>query len=443
LAVQLERVLPQPRLHLLKLVIQQAEARGDALYIVGGFVRDLLLGHGSVDFDLVVEGDAIGLGKALESKYGGRAISHRRFSTAKWELDFEDSRLRQAIDQPTGVELDLPKTLDFVTARAEFYTHPTALPLVQRGSIKLDLHRRDFTMNTLAMRLDGAHYGRVLDPWGGGRDLREGIIRVLHSLSFVDDPTRMLRAVRLEQRLGFEIESRTLALLQDAIPLLSRVSGERVRAELELIFEEPKRVQILGRLHELGLLEAIEPSLTWDEWLEIGFRLVPQLSLQPIVGMVNPISDHFLYFAVWIFRLTQTELRSISKRLRFSASDRAHLLSTNQLGKFLMELAPESPPSTLVARFDECSERSLLAAWVALQGCEHCRGWIESYLTRWRDTWPESTGESLQKDGLPPGPVYKEVLWSLREGWLDGDITSRSQELELLQKLIHEYETND
>ncbi len=443
LAAQLEHALPQARLQLLKLVIHQAEARGDALYVVGGFVRDLLLGQGSVDFDLVVEGDAIGLGQALENKYGGRAISHRRFSTAKWELDLEDSRLLQAIGQPAGTELNLPRTLDFVTARTEFYTHPTALPSVQRGSIKLDLHRRDFTMNTLAMRLDGVHYGKMLDPWGGGRDLQEGIVRVLHSLSFVDDPTRMLRAVRLEQRLGFEIEPRTLELLRDAMPLLSRVSGERVRAELELIFDEPKRSQILGRLNGLGLLEAIEPNLKWDEWLEAGFHLVREVSQQSIAGMVNPVSDHFLYFAVWMFRLTPAELRSIAKRLRFSANDRAHLLSTNQLGKFLMDLAQESPPSTLVARFEECSERALLAAWIALQGCEHCQGWIESYITRWRDTWPESTGETLQKEGLPPGPEYKEILWSLREGWLDGEIKSRAQELELLQNLIREYQAND
>ncbi len=438
LADRLEHSLPPERLKLLNLVSEQAELRGDALYIVGGFVRDLLLGQGSVDFDLVVEGDAIGLGQALKDSFGGRVISHRRFGTSKWELDLGDSRLVAAVCQPDGDATQLPKALDFVTARTEFYSHPTALPSVQRGSIKLDLHRRDFTVNTLALRLDGAHYGQVLDPWGGGRDLRDGILRVLHSLSFVDDPTRMLRAVRLEQRLAFEIEPRTLELLKEAVPLLARVSGERIRAELDLIFDEPKRVEILGRLHEIGLMQAIEPNLVWDDWLQARFERIPDLSSQPIAEWVPAISDPFLYFAIWVFRLSQSQLRAVSKRLRFSASDREHLLAANRIGAYLGELSQDALPSALVAFFDGCSERSLVAAWAALQDCKHCRVWIQSYLEQWRGIWPVSSGETLQEAGLPPGPVYKDILWALRAGWLDGQITTEAAEKEQLQRLIKE-----
>lgn len=443
LAARLEHSLPPERLKLLHLVIEQAEARGDALYIVGGFVRDLLLGQGSVDFDLVVEGDAIGLGQALKSSFGGRVISHRRFGTAKWELDLEDSRLVAAIGLPAGVGSHLPKALDFVTARTEFYAHPTALPSVQRGSIKLDLHRRDFTVNTLALRLDGAHYGQVLDPWGGGRDLREGIIRVLHSLSFVDDPTRMLRAVRLEQRLAFKIEARTLELLKEAVPLLARVSGERIRTELNLIFDEPKRVEILGRLHEIGLMRAIEANLTWDAWLQARFERIPDLSSQPITGWVPAVSDTFLYYAIWVFRLSQSQLRAVSKRLRFSATDREHLLAANRIGRYLSELPQDTLPSSLVAFFDDCSERSLLAVWAALQDFDHCRAWIQAYLEKWRSVWPVSSGETLQESGLPPGPAYKDILWALRAGWLDGQITTEAAEMERLQFLIHEHQHDE
>jgi tRNA nucleotidyltransferase (CCA-adding enzyme) len=437
LAEHLEQALPQPRLRLLQLVIQQAEERGDALYVVGGFVRDLILEQPSVDFDLVVEGDAIGLAHALAGNYGGRTITHRKFSTAKWELDAREPRLRNALDLTQGDDLILPHTLDFVTARTEFYTHPTALPSVQRGSIKLDLHRRDFTINTLALRLDGKHYGELLDPWGGGRDLRDGQIRVLHSLSFVDDPTRMLRAVRLEQRLGFQIEERTLELLHEALPLLEQVSGERIRAELDPIFHEPERVRIMDRLNKLELLKAIHPALTWDDWLAERFEAAVFGDGFP-AGIHRPEGD-FIFFAEWFFRLRQEQISSLADRLRFGAGDREDLLETMRIGSDLLGLEGEPSPSWLVARLDESNDRSLIGAWLGLVDCPRCRKWIESYLIRWRDIWPETTGETLRELGLPPGPHYKQILWSLRAGWLDGKITNKSEERRMLQSMIEEH----
>ena len=159
---------------------------------------------------------------------------------------------------------ELPESLDLVSARIEFYSQPTALPTVERGSIKLDLHRRDFTINTLAIRLDGLHYGELYDYWGGLEDLHHCLVRVLHSLSFVDDPTRMLRAVRFEKRFDFQIEQRTLDLLHDALPLLIRVSGDRIRHELNLILDESKISRMLPRLQDLLVLKAIDPMLCWN-----------------------------------------------------------------------------------------------------------------------------------------------------------------------------------
>ena len=199
---------------------------------MGGFVRDLLVERPSIDFDVVVEGDAISLGKAVSKKYGGRVATHQRFGTAKWQIADIRDRLAEKLGNEYGQKVDaceFPDTLDLVSARREFYTHPTALPTVERGSIKLDLHRRDFTINTLAMRLDGNHYGELHDYWGGLADLHTGLVRVLHSLSFVDDPTRILRAIRFEQRFGYKIGDRTLELLTAALPLLDRVSGDRLR----------------------------------------------------------------------------------------------------------------------------------------------------------------------------------------------------------------------
>ena len=223
LSNRLQSALPAAILALLKEVSQVAYNQRVAVYLVGGFVRDLLMDRPSQDFDLVVEGDAIALAQALAQQFGGRITSHARFGTAKWHIHkpVVRSLLNAEFDHPlaavaSGLQADLPDSLDFVSARTEFYTYPTALPTVERGSIKLDLHRRDFTINTLALRLDGHHYGELHDYWGGLSDIRHGLVRVLHSLSFIDDPTRILRAVRFEQRFAFEIEKRTHDLLLEA-----------------------------------------------------------------------------------------------------------------------------------------------------------------------------------------------------------------------------------
>ncbi len=193
-------------------ISEEAAKLNMPLYFVGGLVRDLLLGHAPTDLDMVVEGDGIKLAQGLQAEFGGTVHAHRRFGTAKWFVTPDiwqqvgERFARAPISELTGLE---PASIDFVTARTEFYREPSALPEIERGSIKLDLHRRDFTINTLAVRLDGAHLGELLDFYSGRQDLQHGLIRVLHSLSFIDDPTRILRAVRYEQRLNFAIEPRT------------------------------------------------------------------------------------------------------------------------------------------------------------------------------------------------------------------------------------------
>ncbi len=268
LSEKLEKALPKERLMLIKRVAQVAHERHEALYIVGGFVRDLILERPSIDFDLVLEGEAIALARSLAKRFGGRVTSHARFGTAKWHLPQTEKVLPN--DEPRGDHL---KAVDLVSARTEFYTHPTALPTVERGSIKLDLHRRDFTMNTLALRLDGRHYGDLHDYWGGLQDIQQGIVRVLHSLSFIDDPTRILRAVRFEQRFDFEIDERTLQLLLEARPLIDKLSGDRIRHELNIILDDLSRVNILSRLNELGLLTAIHVDLAWDTWVKENLEI--------------------------------------------------------------------------------------------------------------------------------------------------------------------------
>ena len=236
------------------------------VYVVGGFVRDLLLnGHrldvAALDMDIVIEGNAM----ALARRHAGTLRRARRAAPPLQHGQMAARRPRPARRRRAAAgrsrsgrrePSDLPAHLDFVTARTEFYTAPTVLPTVEDSSIKLDLHRRDFTINTLALCLDPDRWGELLDFYGGLNDLRQGVIRVLHSLSFVDDPTRILRAVRYEQRFGFTIEARTLELLLDAVELLDRVTPARIRHELERILQEERPEDALARLAELGVSAA-------------------------------------------------------------------------------------------------------------------------------------------------------------------------------------------
>lgn len=435
LAARLEQALPPARLALLKRIAEVAEEREVALYIVGGFVRDLLLETPSVDFDLVTEGDAIRLAQSLADRYGGGVSSHRRFGTAKWQLSPASKDLREALGIDGKAAGDLPESLDFVTARSEFYLHPTALPTVERGSIKLDLHRRDFTINTLALRLDGRFYGQLLDHWGGGQDLQDGVIRVLHSLSFVDDPTRMLRAVRLEQRLDFTIERRTMELLLEARSLLDRVSGDRLRSELDLIFVERTLLAILDRLAELELLAAIHPSLAWDHWLRERWRRIRSFEAPDRWGLSSEPEDEVLYFTAWTFRLRREQARDVCRRMHLPGRARDTVVEAGEIGGRLAGAADKLPPSDVVALLEDAAEHSLVGTWVMLdEGA--AREAIDRYLSQWRALEPIADGETLKGLGLPPGPAYGRILSQLRAGWLNEEITTEAEERAALERLL-------
>jgi tRNA nucleotidyltransferase (CCA-adding enzyme) len=436
LADRLEAALATGRLALLKLVADQAEATNSALFVVGGFVRDLLLNMPSVDLDLVVEGDAIELASSLASTFGGRISSHRRFGTAKWFIDDANPALNAALGADDGTGSDLPESLDLVGARTEFYPHPTALPRVARGSIKLDLHRRDFTINTLALRLDGRHYGQLQDYWGGGADLQGGLIRVLHSLSFVDDPTRMLRAVRLEQRLGFHIEERTLELLKDAMPLLDRVSGDRIRSELNLILAEAKRGAIMRQLDAIGLLNAIHPSLGWDDSIEARWAQVHEFRAPSAWGLDESPDEEAEYFALWMLDLPPDRAMDVLKRFHLPGWMERIVLEASRIALELRRLPSKAKPSEVTAVLDDGPEASLVAVWLAGQDKGWIRDWIDRYLSQWRRVRPKTDGEQLRRHGLDPGPAYGEILDALRAGWLDGDIQDEADERSALKRLL-------
>lgn len=440
IASRLREALPPSRYGLLKTIAQVADTRGDALYIVGGFVRDLILQNPSHDFDLVVEGDAIALAKDLSGEYGGKVSTHRRFGTAKWTIDRQSPVLQQVIRGSSGtydVLSEIPATLDLVTARSEFYEHPSALPSIERGSIKLDLHRRDFTINTLAIRLDGGYFGQLLDHWGGGRDLELGLVRVLHSLSFVDDPTRMLRAVRLEQRLGFKIEDRTLQLLKQALPLLHGVSGDRVRSEFMLMLPESRLGSIMERLQELGLLAGTHESLRWSTDLHRRWEVSRDARLPEEWRWTDsPGFDlAFRFFGLLLSDLSWEDARAAGGRLDIPASMLEDILAGVRLKHTWGEWAG-APPSDLVNRFDQTAIRSLALLWADPESPADLAGAIDRFVKDWRHVRPYTDGNTLKERGLPPGPDYKRILDRLRDAWLDGAVNSQEEEVGLLDRLL-------
>lgn len=431
---RLEAALSPSLLALVHAISDQAQQMGLRLYVVGGFVRDLLLDRPNTDIDLVVEGDAIRLVRALVDKHGGSMRKHHQFGTATWLLD-------DAVSAEFGGASHWPEFLDFVTARSEFYENPTALPTVSQSSIKLDLHRRDFSINTLAIRLAPEPFGHLLDFWGGIRDLEAGAIRVLHSLSFIDDPTRILRAARFEQRFGFAIEARTVGLIKGALPFLERVSGPRIRHEIELIFREAFPERVLGRLQALGVLQYISPQIVIDDWLQDAyeaFRQARQSPPWPKPGLETRRGNGWLLalFVTLTCRLEKSEAVRLGRRLQVKRKTIDEITTGCRVYReYLPLLVEQRRPSQVVNMLDGLSKTGMIVAW-AIAPTEIARAQLVQYMTQWREVRHTMTSSELQALGLKPGPAYGQMLWRLRQAWLDGEVTSPAEERALAARLV-------
>jgi tRNA nucleotidyltransferase (CCA-adding enzyme) len=429
LSTRLRQALTPEQGVLLRLVADEASHRRLPLYIVGGFVRDLLLGCPATDFDLVIVGEAIQFARSLAGKYGGKITSHSRFGTATWYLD---SGTLVRLDIPT-VEKAKVLALDLVSSRSETYKHPAALPAVKPGTLTDDLRRRDFTINTLALRLDGDTFGKLRDDLGGLEDLQKGLVRVLHPRSFIDDPTRLFRAVRYADRHGFKITPETQALIPEALPGIDLLSAERVRHELDLILEEEKSASMLKRLAELGILTAVHPALKWKHATQT--RLIKGLAAAQ--SFEHPPSRRLLGWSLWLMDVPHPELGGIEKRLHFEADLRELLLAASALFADVKSLAGKKP-SQCVAVLDEIPHKAVQAVSLALPAGTR-RQMLHDYLETWRHVKPRTTGHDLKKRGLTPGPAYKSILRRLREAWLDGEVKTVNEEMALREKLTKKY----
>ncbi len=408
------------------IALVQAEALQQRLpiYLVGGFVRDLLLGLASLDLDFTLEGEAPLLVRALAARWGGAAMIHLPFHTATWTLPIA---LIERLDLPM---MDgEPPFVDLVTARREIYSHPGALPSVTPGTLAEDLFRRDFTINALAIAADS---GQLIDQYQGLADLSWGLLRVMHERSFQDDPTRIFRGVRFEQRFGFGFEPQTEALIAPALVVIDRVSGDRLRVEFERIFHEPAPESCLIRLDELAVLRQIDPELHADEWLRSAVRALDFL----VNHLDSPLLSVSFSEAAWTLLLCRADkAEQTSKTDSPQAMDNAEriarrlkvrhvLVYVEQVRRalaFLLQATSESMPmpSAFVQAIEPIDPISLAALWAACPLASQ-RAMVMAYATHWRFVKPLLNGGYLQQMGLLPGPTFGMLLRRLRGAVLDG-----------------------
>ncbi len=440
LTSMLEEGLPVSHLALLKLLANEAKEMDLPIYIVGGFVRDLILRQPSLDFDVVVEGDAIAFGRHLARKFGGNVVKHETFGTAKWSITEAKDNLLPELDKNSAfAPEDLPKSIDLISARNEYYTQPAALPTVQPADIKLDLRRRDFSINTLAVRLDGEHFGEFQDYWGGYEDLKDGLIRVLHTLSFVDDATRILRAVRFAARFGFEIEVRTLELLKDGRRHLREITPARLRNELDLIFTEAKPASILSKLHQLGVLEAIHPGLGLTPEAELALgelnHEVPDSEWQVKVPASNHLSlRQTLGYIFWLGKLRQTNLYAFHAILNLPTWLETAIQAYRELIQGSDALL-NSKPSQVTSQLDQVPSLAIYAAYLSSKDTAF-RDLLQRYTFEYRQVRPHIGGKTLIAAGLAPSVDFTKILKKLREARLDGEINTDEEEEAFFQALL-------
>jgi tRNA nucleotidyltransferase (CCA-adding enzyme) len=414
---------------LLLMVGQIADREKVRVFAVGGFIRDLLLNIDNHDLDLVVEPAAIPFAGKLNELLGGRLTVHEQFGTATIAL-------------PDGVQIDL------VTSRQEFYARPAALPEVESSNVKNDLFRRDFTINTLACNLNSPTFGKLIDFFHGIDDLAKGFIRVLYNLSFVEDPLRLLRAVRFEQRFGFRLEETTLSLLENAVQtrVLEKVSKERVYDELELALAEEKAPEILIRYFELELSTIIFPGVRFGDRLRMRLlearEMIDWVALNWHDAQVLPSA---MYLAAVLLDAPFQEARHLCRRLRLSREEREIILAAVEavprIKKQLLEEDPPSP-SALYQLFSPLPAEALLL----LQGeSTQSRIWEKTsfYWEKLRHIQPEISGRDLMAAGFTAGPAFQEVLTAVHHARLDGHVSTLEDEMGLARELFQLKEKKD
>ena len=388
--------------------LSETIAQVESVYIVGGVVRDLILGREPGDADLSVVGDAGAFSRALAGRLGAARPTESEFLTFKITL---------------GNTSEGATSIDVVTARAETYPEPAALPDVVPSSIKDDLERRDFTVNSMGISLSDSDWGNLVDPMNGLGDIMRKRIRVLHDASFTDDPTRLFRAVRYAVRLDFSIDSTTKSLIDDSLGKVDRLSGARLRNEFELMLGEPKRVEILHEAEDLGLLAAISPGL------RIGSR-----SLEVMESGASTRFEDLL--ALSTFGLTQAEAEQVAKRFDGPEMWTKTIRGNPELADLVAVLDRSDIRRSEVAEILDSVPLQSIRAYIAAGPPLPRRDRMIEYIDKIRFERPEITGDDLIAAGIEEGPVIGQLIDIVRRARLDGQVKTKQEELDLAKSRL-------
>jgi tRNA nucleotidyltransferase (CCA-adding enzyme) len=396
---------PREISELLKCAGETAEFLTYRAYLVGGSVRDLLRGEENLDMDIVIEGDGIAFAQALGKKLDARVHSHARFGTAKIIKDH--------------------RKLDIATARTEYYESPAALPTVEMSSIKKDLYRRDFTINTLAVKLNPGEMGKLVDFFGGQRDIKEKTIRVLHNLSFVEDPTRAFRAFRFAERFGFRLSKHTENLIKIALRmnLFDKLSGSRLYEEMLLIFAEKDPVAVMRRLADFGLLAVIHPTLTFSERLDTLLTAAHDTLLWFGLLFTEEKPDSgMIYLMALTAELEGEDKEAALRRLATPPKVTESIIGATRVVRDTLRHLPLDDPALLHEALVHLRLETILCS-MAFTADEEKKRAISRYLVELRNIKPLLRGDDLKALGLQPGPAYtgllREILWERLRGNLE------------------------
>lgn len=409
--------------------------KGMSVFLVGGFVRDIFMKRKNYDLDIVVEGDAIVFGKALSERIGASLVTHKKFGTCTLVEPWPEW-----LDPP--LEPDDKFKIDIATARKEVYEKPAALPKVKFSSLRDDLYRRDFTVNAMAVGISGDNYGLFIDFFGGMKDLEKGIIRVLHDRSFIDDPTRIFRAVRFEQRFGFKIDSRTEYLITHAVKqeMFRHTENQRIREELVLILKEKDPERAVLRMKALHELRFIHPSIELKgnvTGMFVNIRREAEWYHSRARGK-RKLDVWLMYLMVMLEDLDSGEVDEVLKKFVFTRGVSLRLKGYRErAGDVIRDLSSPGriKPSRIFDLLESLSHEVILYA-MSKTGSPGPRRRIRKFLAEYNGIKLKIKGEDLIREGVSPGPRYKEILSLVLKEKLDGKLPTKKEELRFLRALL-------
>lgn len=416
--------LPLKLKKIIRLATQVSERTRCPAYLVGGFVRDLILQVANFDLDITVEGDGVAFAKKLAQKLNAKIIIHERFKTATLIL----------ID---GLKVDI------ATTRQESYPQPAALPVVSSGSLQVDLYRRDFTINAMAISIAKFRQQKLIDPFGGKEDLEKGLIRILHEQSFSDDPTRILRAIRFQQRFHFKFEPKTLLLLKQAVKggLLNQVHPHRLRDDLILMLKENDPSGEIKKLSVLGGLSIVCENLKFNKNIQNLFRSTrEQLGWFIKNYPTRRRLDHWvIYLSILLKPLNLTQVKIATARLGLRKGEAKRIIGYHQKSeKIIQELSKKGiTPAHIFSLLEPLSYEEIILLRVVCRN-KHLKQYISDFLKIYNGMKLYTRGEDLAVLGISPGPKYQKIFAQVLAAKLNGKIKSKIQELTLIKKLINQ-----